>query len=73
MKRNIEADFENIIKKLSNRFDSNPYSLSRSELQMLKWFSQKPGYLGKKQGEKRHDLIKPSLFTTFIKKNLQDD
>ena len=73
MKKNIEANFENIIKKLSNRFDSNPYSLSRSELQMLKWFSQNPGYLGKKHGEKRHDLIKTSLFTTFIKKNLQDD
>ena len=73
MKKNIEANFENIIKKLSNRFDSNPYSLSRSELKMLKWFSQNPGYLGKKQGEKRDDLIKTSLFTTFIKKNLQDD
>ena len=71
--KNTEANFENIIKKLSNRFDSNPYSLSRSELQMLKWFSQNPGYLGNKQGEKRHDLIKTSLFTTFIKKNLQDD
>ena len=73
MKRNIEADFENIIKKLSNRFDSNPYSLSRSELQMLNWFSQNPGYLGKKQGEKKDDLIKTSLLTTFIKKNLEDD
>ena len=73
MKKNIEADFENIIKKLSNRFDSNPYSLSRSELQMLKWFSQNPGYLGKKQEEKKDDLIKTSFLTTFIKKNLQDD
>jgi len=73
MKKNIEANFENIIEKLSNRFDNNPYSLSRSELQMLKWFSQNPGYLGKTQGEKRDDLIKTSLLTTFIKKNLQDD
>ena len=73
MKKNTEANFENIIKKLSNRFDSNPYSLSRSELQMLKWFSQNPGYLGNRRGDKRNDLIKTSLFTTFIKKNLQDD
>jgi hypothetical protein len=29
--------------------------------------------LGKKQGEKRDNLIKTSLLTTFIKKNLQDD
>jgi len=73
MKKNIEANFENIIVKLSNRFDSNPYSLSRSELQMLKWFSQNPGYLGKRQGDHRENLIKTSLFTTFIRKNLQDD
>ena len=73
MRKNVDTNFENIIDKLSRRFDSDPYNLSLSEIQMLKWFSQNPGYLGKKQGEKRDDLIKTSFLTTFIKKNLQDD
>lgn len=73
MKKHFEPSFELIIEKLSKRFDSNPYSLSRSEIQMLKWFSQNPGYLGTKQKDKADDLIKTTLFTAFIKKNLQHD
>ena len=73
MKTNIETNFDKILKNLSDRFDSNPYSLSQSEIQMLKWFSQNPGYLGKPKIDKKADLIKTSLFSTFIKKNLESD
>jgi|TARA_B100002019_G_scaffold222639_1_gene195511 hypothetical protein len=73
MRKNVDTNFENIIDKLSRRFDSDPYNLSLSEIQMLKWFSQNPGYLGKPKIDKKADLIKTSLFSTFIKKNLESD
>ena len=68
-----DTNFENIIDKLSRRFDSDPYNLSLSEIQMLKWFSQNPGYLEKPKIDKKADLIKTSLFSTFIKKSLESD
>ena len=37
MENNLEANFENIIEKLSKRFDSNPYSLS-PDIQIFKCF-----------------------------------
>ena len=73
MEYNLEANFENIIEKLSKRFDSNPYSLSPTDIQILKWFSQNPGYLGNQKMDKKHNLFKTSLFYTFIKANLQND
>ena len=73
MEIGIETNFDSILEKLVNRFESNPYSLSPSELQMLKWFSQNPGYLEKPKIDKKADLIKTSLFSTFIKKNLESD
>ena len=73
MKTNIETNFDKILKSLSDRFDSNPYSLSQSEIQMLKWFSQNPGYLGKPLKSKASDLIKTELATAFIKKKLRDE
>ena len=71
MKTNIETNFDKILKNLSDRFDSNPYSLSQSEIQMLKWFSQNPGYLNKSRKPKADDLIKTGLVTAFIKKKLR--
>ena len=73
MKTNIETNFDKILKNLSDRFDSNPYSLSQSEIQMLKWFSQNPGYLSKSLKPKADNLIKTGLVTAFIKKNLRDE
>ena len=73
MKTNIETNFDKILKNLSDRFDSNPYSLSQSEIQMLKWFSQNPGYLSKSVKPKADDLIKTGLVTAFIKKKLRDE
>ena len=55
MRKNVDTNFENIIDKLSRRFDSDPYNLSLSEIQMLKWFSQNPGYLGKPKIDKKAD------------------
>ncbi len=73
MKENFEIKFENILEKLMQRFDSDPYSLSKSQIQMLKWFSQNPGYLGKPKKQDTDDLIKTGLYTAFIKKNLHND
>ena len=73
MKEKFEIKFENILENLVQQFDSNPYSLSQSQLQMLKWFSQNPGYLGKPRTENTDDLVKTGLFTAFIKKNLKND
>ena len=73
MRKNVDTNFENIIDKLSRRFDSDPYNLSLSEIQMLKWFSQNPGYLGKPLKFKASDLIKTELATAFIKKKLRDE
>ncbi len=73
MQENFEIKFENILEKLMQQFDSDPYSLSKSQIQMLKWFSQNPGYLGRPKKQKTDDLIKTSLFTTFIKKSLNND
>ena len=73
MRKNVDTNFENIIDKLSRRFDSDPYNLSLSEIQMLKWFSQNPGYLGKSLKPKTDDLIKTGLVTAFIKKKLRDE
>ena len=53
MRKNVDTNFENIIDKLSRRFDSDPYNLSLSEIQMLKWFSQNPGYLEKPKIDKK--------------------
>lgn len=73
MEIGIETNFDSILEKLVNRFESDPYGLSPSELQMLKWFSQNPGYLGKSSSSSVSSLIKTGMVTAFVKKNLNDD
>ena len=73
MEIGIETNFDSILEKLVNRFESNPYSLSPSELQMLKWFSQNPGYLGKSGSPSVSSLVKTGMVTAFVRKNLNDD
>ena len=73
MEIGIETNFDSILEKLVNRFESNPYSLSPSELQMLKWFSQNPGYLGKSGSPSVSSLVKTGIVTAFVKKKLNDD
>ena len=73
MRQTHTQTFDGVISKLSKRFESNPYSLSPSELQMLKWFSQNPGYLGKSGSSSVSSLIKTGMVTAFVKKNLNDD
>ena len=74
MRENFEIKFENILEKLMQRFDSDPYSLSKSQIQMLKWFSHNPGYLGKTvSSPSANSLIRTGMFTAFVKKNLNDD
>ena len=32
--------FDGVISKLSKRFESDPYGLSKNEIEILKWFSK---------------------------------
>ena len=73
METGIETNFDNILAKLVNRFESNPYSLSPSEIQMLKWFSQNPGYLGKSGSSTIDSVIRTGIVTAFVKKKMNDD
>jgi len=73
MKTGIETNFDSILGKLVTRFESNPYSLSPSEIQMLKWFSQNPGYLGKSGPSTIDGTIRIGMVTAFVKKKMNDD
>ena len=73
MKDNFDIQFDSLIDKLEARFDRDPYSLSSSEIQMLKWFADNPGYLGKNPTSKVNSSIRVGFATAFIKKSLSDE
>ena len=73
MKNDYDICFDGVIGRLSGAFESNPYSLSSSELQILKWFSKNPGYLEKPNKQTIDSLIRTDLVVGFIKKNIDDD
>ena len=73
MKEFCDINFDGFVEKLLEKFDTNPYSLSKSQIDILKWFSENPGYL-KSTGSMNVDgLIKTNLVTRFVKKNLKAD
>ena len=73
MRDNFDIQFDSLIDKLEARFDRDPYSLSSSEIQMLKWFADNPGYLGKNPTSKVNSSIRVGFATAFIKKSLSDE
>ena len=73
MRSDYDICFDSVIGKLSGAFESNPYSLSSSELEILKWFSRNPGYLEKSKKQTVDSLIRTDLVVGFIKKNIGDD
>ncbi|MFL2765995.1 MAG: hypothetical protein ACJ0DF_07950 [Paracoccaceae bacterium] len=40
MEQTRSKTFDGVIGKLSKRFESDPYSLSKNEIEILKWFSK---------------------------------
>ena len=73
MRSDYDICFDSVIGNLSGAFESNPYSLSSSELEILKWFSKNPGYLEKSKKQTVDSLIRTDLVVGFIKKNIGDD
>ena len=73
MRSDYNICFDGVIGKLSGAFESNPYSLSSSELEILKWFSKNPGYLEKPKKQTVDSLIRTDLVVGFIKKNINND
>ena len=73
MKEFCDIKFDGFVEKLSEKFDANPYSLSKSQIDILKWFSENPGYLKSKDAMNVDGLIKTNLVTRFVKKNLKAD
>lgn len=73
MRSDFDICFDSVIGKLSSAFESNPYNLSSSELEILKWFSKNPGYLEKPKKQAVDSLIRTDLVLGFIKKNISDD
>ena len=73
MKDFCDINFDGFVEKLSTKFDTNPYGLSKSQIDILKWFSENPGYLKNSNSLNVNGLIRTDLVTRFIKKNLKAD
>ena len=73
MKEFCDINFDGFVEKLLEKFDTNPYSLSKSQIDILKWFSENPGYLKNNDAMNVDGLIKTNLVTRFVKKNLKAD
>lgn len=72
MKQNTEF-FDGIVSKLLKKFESNPYNMSKSELEILKWFSKNEPSLKKRSRDEIINSIKVELATDFVKKRLRNE
>ena len=72
MRQNTEF-FDGIVSKLLKKFESDPYSMSKSELEILKWFSKNEPSLKKRTQDEIVHSIKVELATDFIKKSLRNE
>jgi hypothetical protein len=64
--------FDGVISKLSKRFESDPYSLSKNELEILKWFSKNQEPLTKLSQDEITKLARVGLAADFIKKKIRE-
>ena len=64
--------FDGVINKLSKRFDSDPYSLSKNEVEILKWFSKNQGPLAKLSQDDITRLARVGLAADFIKAKIHE-
>ena len=65
--------FDSIISRLLTRFDCNPYSLSKSELEILKWFSKNQKPLEKLNKEEIFKMIRIDFAANFVKKKINEN
>lgn len=65
--------FDGLISRLLTRFDSNPYSLSKSELEILKLFSKNQKPLQKLATDEIFRRVRINLATDFVINNVGED
>ena len=65
--------FDGVIQKLLTRFESDPYSLTQSELEILKWFSKNQKPLEKLNKEEIFKMIRIDCATNFVKKKINEN
>ena len=72
MRQTHVKTFDGVICKLSKRFESDPYSLSKNELEILKWFSKNQEPLTKLSQDEITKLARVGLAADFIKKKIRE-
>ena len=72
MRQTHVKTFDGVISKLSKRFESDPYSLSKNELEILKWFSKNQEPLTKLSQDEITKLARVCLAADFIKKKIRE-
>ena len=65
--------FDGVIGKLSKRFESDPYSLSKNEIEILKWFSKNKEPLTKLGQDEITKLARVGLAADFIKAKIKEN
>ena len=65
--------FDGVIGKLSKRFESDPYSLSKNEIEILKWFSKNQEPLTKLSQDDITRLARVGLAAEFIKSKVREN
>ena len=72
MKQTHVKTFDGVINKLLKRFESDPYSLSKNEIEILKWFSKNQEPLTKLSQDEITKLARVGLAADFIKKKIRE-
>ena len=65
--------FDGLIETLLTRFESDPYSLTQSELKILKWFSKNQKPLEKLNKEEIFKMIRIDCAANFVKKKINEN
>jgi len=72
MKQTHAKTFDGVISKLLKRFESNPYSLSKNEIEILKWFSKNQEPLTKLSQDEITKMARVGLAADFIKAKIRE-
>ena len=73
MRQTHVKTFDGVISKLSKRFESDPYSLSKNEVEILKWFSKNQEPLTKLSQDEITRLARVGLAADFIKSKIREN
>ena len=72
MKQAHVKTFDGVISKLLKRFESDPYSLSKNEIEILKWFSKNQEPLTKLSQDEITKMARVGLAADFIKAKVRE-